>query len=630
MANSSMIKDRKYMPPIQEIAIVDNQATYPINSSSIEGLEFLSRKPNEKFYIMVKDADYTLEQVSGVWNITIINTDLLEVITDIQVASALTIESGEYDPIGSVDIVTLKDYYNKLYRDFINLQSFYNINSFLTDGLTDNLVLPSLKPNETWFMDVDGEIKTAPIDIINDSIQNLLGEFKQELDDFTEIQKQELDDFTDIQKNEIDTFTEVKIGQIQQLTEVKINEINEVVDDGLSKLLERVSTSTVYANNLYTVVTTNPREHYQGEIINLTFSQTNSEINPNIIFDSDISSYPLRLLENNQAIDIPVGYIQTTVNYEVNYLGDNFLLYEAGYNIATDTTIGIVKGGEDISISPSGEILIKETYTNKVGWVGQVIGNDKTNTDIQSITAPGFYRSRFASNLFSNLPPGTITAFNLQVMSIDSSSGYVKQVLYEYNTNKIWSCYKIQSQSFSSWQRIDSGATDPVSIGSVLFRADNINPATIYLGSTWQLIEDCAIRATKSTENALDTGGSDSVTLGVDNLPSHTHVFTGVSASVTRGTMDITGAWGINTGIGVVRTGEGATFSGAFYKGTTKASSVYGHSVAGADIEFQASRNWTGSSSAITPTGTNSSTGSGTAFSIVNKYTALKVWRRLS
>lgn len=243
MANSSMIKDRKYMPPIQEIAIVDNQATYPINSSSIEGLEFLSRKPNEKFYIMVKDADYTLEQVSGVWNITIINTDLLEAITDIQVASALTIESGEYDPIGSVDIVTLKDYYNKLYRDFINLQSFYNINSFLTDGLTDNLVLPSLKPNETWVMNVDGEVVTTPIGVINDSVEKLLEDFKKELDDFTEEQKVELDIFNEEQKTELNNFTEEQKTEVIIVADAKIEEINNIILDNAGNGLVKVGNS---------------------------------------------------------------------------------------------------------------------------------------------------------------------------------------------------------------------------------------------------------------------------------------------------------------------------------------------------------------------------------------------------
>ena len=240
MANSSMIKDRKYMPPIQEIAIVDNQATYPINSSSIEGLEFLSRKANEKFYIMVKDADYTLEQVSGVWNITIINTDLLEAITDIQVASALTIESGEYDPIGSVDIVTLKDYYNKLYRDFINLQSFYNINSFLTDGLTDNLVLPSLKPNETWVMNADGEVITTPIGIINNSVEKLLEDFKKELDDFTEEQKVELDIFNEEQKTELNNFTEEQKNEVIIVADAKIEEINNIILDNAGNGLVKV------------------------------------------------------------------------------------------------------------------------------------------------------------------------------------------------------------------------------------------------------------------------------------------------------------------------------------------------------------------------------------------------------
>ena len=352
MANSSMIKDRKYMPPIQEIAIVDNQATYPINSSSIEGLEFLSRKPNEKFYIMVKDADYTLEQVSGVWNITIINTDLLEAITDIQVASALTIESGEYDPIGSVDIVTLKDYYNKLYRDFINLQSFYNINSFLTDGLTDNLVLPSLKPNETWVMNADGEVITTPIGIINDSVEKLLEDLKKELDDFTEEQKVELDIFTEEQKVELDIFTEEQKVELDIFTEeqkvelnnfteeqkneviivadAKIEEINNIIldnagnglvkfgntinvgtaNDGITVNADNIQLNTI--NNLTSTSTTQPLSSNQGKVLqDGKLDKTSIKTEQLTNTDTDIlsSSASNKLFENGVGADV-FGYIE--------------------------------------------------------------------------------------------------------------------------------------------------------------------------------------------------------------------------------------------------------------------------------------------------------------------------------
>ena len=586
MANSSMIKDRKYMPPIQEIAIVDNRATYPINSSSIEGLEFLSRKPNEKFYIMVKDADYTLEQVSGVWNITIINTDLLEVITDIQVASALTIESGEYDPIGSVDIVTLKDYYNKLYRDFINLQSFYNINSFLTDGLTDNLVLPSLKPNETWFMDVDGEVKTAPISIINESIDNLLVEFEAELDAFTEEQKVEINDVADarivdinanadarivdinanadarifeietLSENErisIDQFTETQKDEIITTTNVGKFQLNQIIEDGKSQLLERVSTSTSYnsAANEYSVTTTNPRIHYQGEIITIKFSDTNVLVNPNIRFDQDISFYPLRLLQNNQAVDLPPNYINTTKIYKVSYEGNNFLLSEAGYSVATDDNLGVVKGGFHNTIGVDGSINVNVANGTLKGVVSQGTG------------------CTIVDGVLNVIPP----------------------------------------------------------IGMTVFMANGTNPATIWSGTGWLPIEDYMIRAAKSTENALATGGSDSATLTEANMYPHTHIFTGNSASVTRGTMEIKGGLIIN---GAVYTGSSSSdafsissIAGGFQHGNAGESSKL-------NASFLASRNWTGSSSEITPTGTNSTVGSGTSFSIVNKYTALKVWYRVS
>lgn len=409
MANSSMIKDRKYMPPIQEIAIVDNQATYPINSSSIEGLEFLSRKPNEKFYIMVKDANYTLEQVSGVWNITIINTDLLEAITDIQVASALTIESGEYDPIGSVDIVTLKDYYNKLYRDFINLQSFYNINSFLTDGLTDNLVLPSLKPNETWVMNVKGEVVTTPIGIINDSVEKLLEDFKKELDDFTEEQKVELDIFNEEQKTELNNFTEEQKNEVIIVADAKIEEINNIILDnagnGLVKVGNTINVGTandgIIANadniqldtqNVLTSTAVNkPLSANMGKVLQDTkLDLTGGTLTG--ILNGTSANFSGNVKNENLAIDASIGHTVITGNYAYiecrvteSDLSANFFRMSSDHNYNLFEYYG--SGGLS---GTSKEFIRHNKSTGVVTYAGGNYGtiNGSTATFSGNVTAP--------------------------------------------------------------------------------------------------------------------------------------------------------------------------------------------------------------------------------------------------
>lgn len=67
-------------------------------------------------------------------------------------------------------------------------------------------------------------------------------------------------------------------------------------------------------------------------------------------------------------------------------------------------------------------------------------------------------------------------------------------------------------------------------VGTTKFYAANINPNSLFPGTTWQrLPADYSIRtAATDGSNVMSTGGSDNVTLVADNLPSHGH-----TASVT-------------------------------------------------------------------------------------------------
>ena len=67
-------------------------------------------------------------------------------------------------------------------------------------------------------------------------------------------------------------------------------------------------------------------------------------------------------------------------------------------------------------------------------------------------------------------------------------------------------------------------------IGSIVIRTDNINPSTIY-GGTWEQIEDTFLLACGSRYNNGATGGEFTHTLTVEEMPSHTHTFTGTAHS---------------------------------------------------------------------------------------------------
>lgn len=119
--------------------------------------------------------------------------------------------------------------------------------------------------------------------------------------------------------------------------------------------------------------------------------------------------------------------------------------------------------------------------------------------------------------------------------------------------------------------------------------------------------------------NAGQTGGSDSQTLGANQIPAHTHTITINSAgghTHTRGSMDITGSFGTEALVNG-KTGTHPA-SGAFYV-TTGVNNHIGSTMidTGAEqINFEASRSWSGSTSnsgSHTHTATCSSAGSASA-----------------
>ena len=81
----------------------------------------------------------------------------------------------------------------------------------------------------------------------------------------------------------------------------------------------------------------------------------------------------------------------------------------------------------------------------------------------------------------------------------------------EYNTGK-----KIEDKIKDLEQRFKNFCPFPV--GSVLQMWNETNPTSLYLGTTWELIS--AGKYVKTGDRALQTGGTNSVTLTKDNMPN--------------------------------------------------------------------------------------------------------------
>lgn len=191
-------------------------------------------------------------------------------------------------------------------------------------------------------------------------------------------------------------------------------------------------------------------------------------------------------------------------------------------------------------------------------------------------------------------------------------------------------------------------------VGIVTWFNSNVDPNTALPGLTWTYLNNGVGRtiriAAANGSDVATTGGSDSVTLSVGNLPSHTHSFSATTSSFdygTKGTNSTGGhshygsgstsangehthyieAWN-GTGVGGDRT---SSYAVAYRSGghETHASGNHSHS-----FSF-----WTGGAGdhshsvgigahSHTVSGDTGGTGSGSAFSVTNQFYKLMAWVR--
>ena len=270
-----------------------------------------------------------------------------------------------------------------------------------------------------------------------------------------------------------------------------------------------------------------------------------------------------------------------------------------------------------------------------------------------------------------------------------------------YHNGDLWWCLQsngpataVKEPSASNsayWIKLRDYLSNPLAaypVGSYYISAVPTSPATLF-GGTWVQVQDRMILAagTKYSAGTLTnpvTGGSETKSLTIPNIPSHTHTFTTSSAgnhthtvsgstqsagshthgvsgttggagshSHTRGTMNITGTFFSENG------GGGYPYSGAFYYNGSGYRGIDGGDGDNARTVFDASRSWSGSTStasnhthgfsattgsagshthtisisvgqagAHTHSGTTGGTGNGTAFNVMNPYIVAYVWRR--
>lgn len=185
-------------------------------------------------------------------------------------------------------------------------------------------------------------------------------------------------------------------------------------------------------------------------------------------------------------------------------------------------------------------------------------------------------------------------------------------------------------------------------IGKVVLFSIAANPNLLFPGTTWARLPNAGavIRMSNDDTDVGDTGGSDSVSLTVDNLPAHNHFVDFNTQDHNFGQMNTEPNGNHNHGASCGASGDHQHQGGARAPGA-----VWGSGTWGTDNQGYVPYNWTsingGHTHAITVnpsgdhahgitlpnhahtvSGNTNNTGAGTQFSVINRFIKLAAWHR--
>ena len=169
----------------------------------------------------------------------------------------------------------------------------------------------------------------------------------------------------------------------------------------------------------------------------------------------------------------------------------------------------------------------------------------------------------------------------------------------------------------------------PFKVGDIYLTTNSTNPSSIFLGTTWQKIEGRFLLSTSGSGASKQTGGNNQKTITQANLPN---IKLNVNSfSLSRGTMEITGSI-INQNSSFQFLTEGTiNTTGALYtSGYVSRPGISDNNNINSpkDLQFQASRAWTGTTNTAQPQTVN--LGSGQALDITPAYYTVHMWLRLT
>ncbi|UUG68232.1 tail fibers protein [Salmonella phage vB_SalM_SPJ41] len=302
----------------------------------------------------------------------------------------------------------------------------------------------------------------------------------------------------------------------------------------------------------------------------------------------------------------------------------------AGYNYgfpyqASKTEIVLRAGGD----SPKGLNIV--AWKNSENLIITDIGYVNTSGDTYDIYCRvGPFQNDTTSRVQSS-SNASVQLFEAPQTFDDAPQGIVKGTIARYYTSMqkptpsdIGAYTKAETDQKIAQAISDSTDLNKIyPVGIVTWFNSNVDPNTALPGLTWTYLNNGVGRtiriAAANGSDVATTGGSDSVTLAVGNLPSHTHSFSATTSSFDYGTKT-TNTTGAHTHT------VGGHYGGDSIGGKPRVQ-VYGTEQVSSSAGDHAHTVGIGAHS-HTVSGNTGGTGSGSAFSVTNQFYKLMAWVR--